>query len=539
MRMTQIKLFLLGICFLLGWLPAHSQTEQSRLEILQADALQGGKGFDRLLDNVIMKHKNSLIYCDSAHFYGQENLAKLFGNVKIDNEEDSVTVTSRYAEYDGETQLAKLRTNVILVNEGTTLYTDFLDYNRETGVANYYNNGLVKDSTNTLTSKRGVYETRDEKITFVDKVVLENPDYTMKSKVLYYYTVTKIAETEKLTNIVSKEGDKLNAQRGSYYDTENKIFRFYDGNVESENSIVYGEILYYDEKAEYFEARENVSIFNKEQNVEVFGEEGKYWEGRQYSKVYGRALVRKYFEADTLFMIADTLITQDSEIPEDRYMLAFPDMRMIKSTLAGRADSMAYTYADSTVYLFSDPILWNNKSQITADSIRFLLANEEIDQALLIDNAFAITRDTVANFNQIKGRKMTAYFSEGDIELLDVEGNGESLYFALENDTTFKGLNTLLCGRIIMEFQEGAVSRISHSVKPEASFTPPHLIEVDQKQLKGFTWRSDERPNRQSIDDWRTPKKRERNPYSYFDEPDVTLPLPDEDELQKRIDNFN
>jgi lipopolysaccharide export system protein LptA len=537
--MTQIKLFLLGICFLLGWLPAHSQTEQSRLEILQADALQGGKGFDRLLDNVIMKHKNSLIYCDSAHFYGQENLAKLFGNVKIDNEEDSVTVTSRYAEYDGETQLAKLRTNVILVNEGTTLYTDFLDYNRETGVANYYNNGLVKDSTNTLTSKRGVYETRDEKITFVDKVVLENPDYTMKSKVLYYYTVTKIAETEKLTNIVSKEGDKLNAQRGSYYDTENKIFRFYDGNVESENSIVYGEILYYDEKAEYFEARENVSIFNKEQNVEVFGEEGKYWEGRQYSKVYGRALVRKYFEADTLFMIADTLITQDSEIPEDRYMLAFPDMRMIKSTLAGRADSMAYTYADSTVCLCSDPILWNNKSQITADSIRFLLANEEIDQALLIDNAFAITRDTVANFNQIKGRKMTAYFSEGDIELLDVEGNGESLYFALENDTTFKGLNTLLCGRIIMEFQEGAVSRISHSIKPEASFTPPHLIEVDQKQLKGFTWRSDERPNRQSIDDWRTPKKRERNPYSYFDEPDVTLPLPDEDELQKRIDNFN
>ncbi|WP_154852488.1 OstA-like protein [Cyclobacterium xiamenense] len=536
--MTQNNLFLLGICFLLGWQSAQSQTEQSRLEILHADALRKGKGYDRLLDSVVMKHKNSLIYCDSAHFYGQDQLAKLFGNVKIENQEDSVTVTSRYAEYDGETQLAKLRTNVVLVNEGTTLYTDFLDYNRETGVANYYNTGMVKDSINTLTSQRGVYETRDEKITFRDKVVLENPDYTMKSKILYYYTLTKIAETEKLTNILSKEGDKLNAQRGSVYDTENKIFRFYDGNVESENSVVSGEILYYDENAQYFEARENVSIFNKEQNVEVFGEEGKYWEDLQYSRVYGRALVRKYFEADTLFMIADTLVTQDSDVPEERYMLAYPDMRMIKSTLAGRADSMAYTYADSTVYLFSDPVLWNNKSQITADSIRFLLANEEIDRALLVDNAFAITRDTVANFNQIKGRKMTSYFAEGDIELLDVEGNGESLYFALENDTTFKGLNKLLCGRIIMEFQEGTVSRISHSIKPEASFTPPHLIEVDQKQLKGFTWRSEERPDRQRIDDWRTPKRREKKPYSYFDEPDVTLPLPDEDELQKRIDNF-
>jgi lipopolysaccharide export system protein LptA len=414
--MTQNNLFLLGICFLLGWQSAQSQTEQSRLEILHADALRKGKGYDRLLDSVVMKHKNSLIYCDSAHFYGQDQLAKLFGNVKIENQEDSVTVTSRYAEYDGETQLAKLRTNVVLVNEGTTLYTDFLDYNRETGVANYYNTGMVKDSINTLTSQRGVYETRDEKITFRDKVVLENPDYTMKSKILYYFTLTKIAETEKLTNILSKEGDKLNAQRGSVYDTENKIFRFYDGNVESENSVVSGEILYYDENAQYFEARENVSIFNKEQNVEVFGEEGKYWEDLQYSRVYGRALVRKYFEADTLFMIADTLVTQDSDVPEERYMLAYPDMRMIKSTLAGRADSMAYTYADSTVYLFSDPVLWNNKSQITADSIRFLLANEEIDRALLVDNAFAITRDTVANFNQIKGRKMTSYFAEGDIE---------------------------------------------------------------------------------------------------------------------------
>lgn len=132
---------------------------------------------------------------------------------------------------------------------------------------------------------------------------------------------------------------------------------------------------------------------------------------------------------------------------------------------------------------------------------------------------------------------MTGYFVEGDMDLLDVEGNGESLYFALENDTTFKGLNKLLCGRIIMEFQEGNVSRISHSIKPEASFTPPHLIEEDQKQLKGFTWRSEERPDRKVIDDWRTPRRREKNRYSFFDEPDVSIPLPSDDEIQKRIDN--
>ncbi|MEX0883904.1 MAG: OstA-like protein [Cyclobacteriaceae bacterium] len=538
--MIKIKLFFqFAFCFLplLQVVAQSGNKENGKLEILQAEELLGGKGFDRLIEDVIMKHQNSLIYCDSAHFYGQDNLAKLFGNVKIEDQEDPVVVTSYYAEYDGNSQLAKLRNNVVLVNEGTTLYTDFLDYNRETGEANYFNSGKVMDTTNVLTSENGTYETQLKKITFTDKVVLENPDYVLKSNILYYLTVPKTAETEGVTNILSTEGHKLNAQRGSFYDTENKTFKFYDGDVETETSTVYGEVLYFDELAQYYEGIENVSIYNKERKVEVFGDEGKYWEKKQFSKVYGNALIQKYFEKDTLFMIADTLVTQDGEAAEDKYMLAFPNMRMIKSELAGRSDSMAYRFSDSTIYFYEDPILWNNKSQITADSIRFLIANEEIDKTFLRENAFAITKDTIGNYNQIKGRKMTGYFVDGDMDKLDVEGNGESLYFALENDTTFKGLNNLLCGRIIMQFQNGGVYKINHSIKPEASFIPPHQIEEDHKQLKGFIWREEERPNRQIINDWRIPKVRKKNRFNFFNEPDAVLEYPDDDEIQKHIDD--
>lgn len=538
--MTIIRIFLVIVCFgarIIGVLAQGGGNENSRLEIIYADELLGAKGFDRLIKDVIMKHQNSLIYCDSAHFYGPENLAKLFGNVKIEDQEDPVTVTSYYAEYDGNSQLAKLRNNVVFVNEGTTLYTDFLDYDRGTGVADYFNSGKVMDTTNVLTSENGVYETRIEKITFTEDVVLENPDYELRSNILYYFTQPKTAETEGITNIISAEGNRLNAQKGSFYDTENKTFKFYEGDVETETSTVFGEILFYDELAQYYEGSENVSIYNKERNVEVFGDEGKYWEDRQYSKVYGNALIRKYFEQDTLFMIADTLITQDGEDPQNRYMLAFPNMRMIKSELAGRSDSMAYRYSDSTVYLYDDPIMWNNKSQISADSIQFLIANQEIDKAFLKDKAFAITRDTIANFNQIKGRKMTGYFLNGDMDKLDVEGNGESLYYALENDTTLKGINKLLCGRIIMQFQNGGVTKISHSIKPEASFTPPHLIKEDQKQLEGFTWREEERPDRAKINAWRAPKKRKSDRFNFFNEPDVRLSYPEDDEIQKFIDN--
>jgi lipopolysaccharide export system protein LptA len=395
----------------------------------------------------------------------------------------------------------------------------------------------VVDSTNILTSEKGLYQTQIEKITFTENVVLENPDYILKSNILFYFTIPKTAETEGITNVESTEGNKLNAQSGAFYDTENKLFRFYDGDVETETSIVYGDILFYDEANQYYEATENVSIYNKEREVEIFGQEGRYWEERQYSKVFGNALVRKYFEQDTLFMIADTLISQDSEDPEHRYLLAFPDMRMIKSELAGRADSMVYRYADSTIYLFTDPVMWNNKSQITADSIQILIANQNIEKAFLKSNSFAVTKDTVSNYNQIKGRRMTGYFLDGDMTKLDVEGNGESLYFALENDTTIRGINKLLCGRIIMHFQDNQVSKISHTIKPEASFKPPHLIKDEDTSLKGFVWRIKERPTRALINAWRTPRIREEDPFNFFDQPDVSLPYPEIDEMQINIDN--
>lgn len=535
----QKKNLLLTLLFFLGCTSALlAQTNtgaNSRLEIIQAERLLGGKGFERLLENVVMKHQNSLIYCDSAHFYGQENLAKLFGNVRIEDPEDSVNTQSAYGEYDGNSQLAKLRTGVVFKNKETTLYTDFLDYSRATGEASYFNSGRVVDSTNVLTSENGLYETAKEQITFTDQVVLVNPDYTLKSNLLLYNTVSKIAETEGVTNIQSKEGNKLNARKGTFYNTEEKIFRFYDGDVETENSLVAAEVLYYDENQQYYEATTNVSVYNKERDVEIFGEEGRYWEDRKYSKVYGNALVQKYFEKDTLYMIADTLISQDSEDAANRYLQAFANMRMIKSDLSGRSDSMVYVYSDSTIYLYGDPVLWNNNSQITADSINFLIADEDIDRAFLKNNAFAVTKDTVSNYNQIRGRKMTGYFLEGQLSKLDVEGNGESLYFALENDTTLRGVNKLLCGRIIMSFIGGQVSSINHTIKPEASFTPPHMLKEEDTVLSGFVWREEEQPDLQMIHAWRTPKAREEDEFNFFNEPDVKLPYPDDVEIDKRL----
>ncbi|WP_268034228.1 OstA-like protein [Algoriphagus sp. PAP.12] len=534
MKFSLPQFFLLGLGLFLS-LSVFGQSG-SVLEINEADSLLGANGFERLLGNVKMKHQTTLINCDSAHFYRATNMAKLYGRVFIEDMEDSVTTRSAYAEYDGNTKLAKLRTNVIFDNGETKLYTDFLDYNRPANIATYFNEGKVVDSTNVLTSEKGKYEVNLEKITFEDDVVLVNPDYTMKTNFLVYLTIPKTAETQGLTNLVSKDGNTLNAQKGSFYDTQNKLFRFFDGVVDTETSRVKAEELLYRELEGYYEGKENIRVYNKEREVEIFGDEGKYWEERGYSLVYGNALVRKYFEKDTLYLAADTLISQDHESDSLKYLLAFHSVQMVKSDLSGVSDSLAYNYNDSTIRLFQDPVIWNQNNQMTADSMTFFIQNEELRRVYMQENVFSVMTDTLANFNQMKGRKLNGYFADGQISKLEIEGNGESLYYALEGDTLTQGINRTLSATIQMDFKEGAIKKVKYDVKPDGKFIPFQLVDEESSRLEGFQWRIEEKPSMETIFAWRMVEEIDPDEKNLFDEPDAEILMPTDEEIRKSLE---
>jgi lipopolysaccharide export system protein LptA len=524
-----VLLLLLSIPFL-----SHAQSS-SVLEISSADLLQGAKGFERLLGNVKMKHQNSLISCDSAYFFRDENRAQLFGRVQIKDVADPITTTSAYAEYDGTTKVAKLRKNVVFTNQKTKLYTEHLDYNRETNVASYFEGGKMVDSVNVLTSELGTYEINYERIGFQQDVVLVNPDYTLKTQNLIYLTIPKTAQTPGLTNIVSKEGYHLDAQKGSFYDTQLKQFKFFEGLVDTEDSRVKADELFYDEPKAYYEGKKDVRVLNKERKLEVFGDVGTYWEKKKFSQVYGNALVRRYFESDTLFLTADTLISQDGEADSLKYLLAFHQVNLVKTDLSGKADSLLYAFADSAIHLYKDPILWNRSSQISADSMVFYIKNETLDRVFMKNKAFAILTDTLLNFNQMKGRKMTGQFTDGELSNLFIEGNGESLYYALEGDTLTQGVNRILSSTIGLSFVDGLIKKSNFGVRPDGRFVPVQDIDEKLSRLEGFRWRVEEKPVRASIDAWRKVIEIDPKLKNLFNEPEVNLEMPTQEQLQKAI----
>lgn len=449
---------------------------------------------------MVFVQNTTTIYCDSAWFYRSKNTVEAFGRVRI-VEGDSIVITASKLEYDGNLKKAKLRNNVVFTKLATAkLYTDFLDYDRPMNEARYFNGGKLVDSINVLTSKKGYYNANSNLASFKRDVILTNPDYTMTADSLQYNSRTKIIYFVSETNVVNKDSSSLVYKAGQY----NTITRTSDlkqGIAESQSYELKGNSYDIDDTKKIYKVRGDVIMTYKDENLIVYGQSTDYYRANGFAKIYDRAFVAKVTEeGDTLFMTADTLVSIDSSDPAKKRILAYHNVKIFKNDLQGVADSLEYRSADSTIYFYKKPILWTNGNQMTADSISMLIEHNTISKIFMVANAFVISEDSLFNYNQIKGRKMVAEFKNQALKQVNVNGNGESLYFALDEKTkTLTGMNKIICSNMVIRFIDKKVNNLSFYVKPEANFIPPHELTEEQRKLEGFEWQITLRPAREDV----------------------------------------
>lgn len=486
---------------------------QKKVKLIHADSLKGsvkdGMRFERLLGHVAFVQNTTNIFCDSAYFYRTENKLDAFGHVHITD--DSVDITSLRLEYDGTKKIAHLRQNVVFEKlKIAKLYTDYLDYDRIKNEARYFNGGKLVDTTNTLTSKKGYYLVRTNLASFKKDVVGVNPDYTLTSDTLQYNSKTRIVYFRDFTTVTDKVGKTANYQNGEY-DTRKKISSLSNGEMESLDYRIKSDAYFIDDLRKFYKVKGKVVMTSKLENLTIYGDDGFYDKKNGVSKVYGNAYAAKVADdGDTLFLSADTLVSIENKDPKKKRLLAYHTVKIFKKDMQGIADSLVYLSSDSTLYFYRDPVLWTDENQMTADSIHMLLKNKKINRIYMRSNSFVVSIDSLKDFNQIKGRKMTTYFGDKNIDHVIVEGNGESIYHALEEKelkkdslllkiTFLVGMNKIICSNMRINFKAGKVNSINFYVKPDASFFPPHeILEKDQK-LKGFIWRSEERPKKNDV----------------------------------------
>lgn len=456
-----------------------------------------------LVGEVCFRHDSSYMYCDSAYFFEKSNSLEAFSHVRME-QGDTLFVYGDYLHYNGDTQIAHLRDNVRMENGQVTLFTDSLNYERISNIGYYFEGGMIVDSLNQLSSFYGQYSPATKLAIFNDSVRLENPDFTLYSDTLHYQTDTKLATILGPSVIVSDSGTVRTSL--GWYDTEqNKALLLDRSTIESGNRILSGDSIAYDRNSGFGEVFGNMCLQDTLQQVMLEGQYGFYNEKTEYAFATDSARFLEYSQGDTLYLHADTLQMETVD-PDTREVKAFHGVRFFRTDLQGVCDSMLFNTRDSVLYLFSEPVVWNEQYQLYGDTILIYLNDSTIDFAHVRQFAFAIQQVDSVSFNQLKGTDLKAYFDGKSVRQIDVSGNAESIFYPLENDGSMVGMNQTQSGYLSIWVKENKLERLKIWPNPEGTMTPIPDLRPEQKLLKDFYWFDYLRP--QDKDDIYQVKKR-------------------------------
>ena len=193
----------------------------------------------------------------------------------------------------------------------------------------------------------------------------------------------------------------------------------------------------------------------------------------------------------------DTAKFNPADTVQTRIIKAYHGVKIFKTNIQAKTDSLFYTSADSTLRCYNNPIIWSEGSQQVGDTIFVQFKNKKLNNLQAFRNAFLVnTPKDSLRFNQIKGRLMTGFFTNGKFKTLYVDGNAESIYYTQDDSTkVYKEMNQTLSSRIkfIFKDKENAIEEIVYIKGIEGALNPENTIAKDHV-LKGFSWKPTERP---------------------------------------------
>ena len=461
-----------------------------------------------LRGNVVFRHEDALMYCDSAYFYEGTNSLDAFGHVRF-VQGDTLKGYGDKLFYDGNTKLARLRKHVRLVHgrekeNPTILTTDSLNYDRAAGIAYYFTGGTVRDSLNTLVSVRGNYRPDTKQAVFSKEVVLTNPKFVLTTDTLLYNTDTKIADIVSPTEIIYEEETDIHTARG-WYNTQTERSMLLDRSIvhHQDGKMMTGDTIYYDKQIGFGEVLGTMQMSDSTQKITLTGEYGQMWEDHSRGFATDSALMIDWSDTEHIAYIhADTLFTEelhytDSALMDSTYRRAraHHGVRVYRDDMQMVCDSMVYIGADSTMHLYIDPVCWSENQQISADSITVFIVNGTVDHALGVGNALCVMHDSLDYFNQMCGKQVTVYLVEGEVKTVDTDGNALTIYYAKEDDGDYLGMNTTESSFIRMYVENRQIHHMRFTKETTGVLYPMDQIPVGGDRLTLFFWEENARPD--------------------------------------------
>ncbi len=271
---------------------AQQQPANNKLiHLIRSSSVQGVKinGVDLLkVYNGVFQQDYSTMSSDSAYLNQKANTFDGYGHVVID-QGDTLHIYSDNLNYNGNTKIAILTSNVRMVDKDATLTTNYLAYNTATRIGTYVNGGKLVNKDNVLTSKNGYYFANSRDSYFRYDVRLTTPDafvvtdtmrYNSGSKIAYFYGPTNIYGKKK-----PKDNDTLYTENGNYNTNTEQAFFGKKNLYHSGPKSLKGDSLFYDRKKGLGHAVNHIIFNDTEQKMKLMGDIGNYYKDEERTVV--------------------------------------------------------------------------------------------------------------------------------------------------------------------------------------------------------------------------------------------------------------
>lgn len=375
---------------------------------------------------IVLQHADSLV----GRVIDGEDVRELIGNVVILQE--NVRVTCDRALQWIATGRVDLTGHVVVEDDSVTFRAPRGVYLRDERVADGFEGVQLTDGTSTVTARQGRYAVGPRVAVFAGDVVV----------------------VDSLTTV--------RADSVTYFRTERR-------------SIATGQ----------------VRVHSVADNIVVTGGWLDHDAARNYSRMVEDPLL---MQADTAGGAADTLLVRGAVLEAYRdstqRMIVTDSVRILRGEMAGTCgQAVFYTAADS-ITLRQSPVLWYEETQITGDSIDVFLRLRALDRIAVTGSAFAISRSDSAfpgRYDQLTGEAMAMMFAAKRLRTIRVDRRAISVYHLYE-DSLANGLNRMTGDRVIMSFDEGALSGIGVYGGVEGAYYPERMVagRVEEYRITGF-----------------------------------------------------
>ena len=489
----------------------------------KGDIVEGLEGIYDAAEKLFIFNDDVNMYSDSIYVssemaeYHSDHEVAIFGENTV-AWKGRDTLFSNNAEYAVKNKLLVLKTDNYIATKDQELWAGWIDYHRETGNAELYDNVQVRDQAQSaiMMGDKGVYVQNPMLVYMTDNAVAgmyseekSGVDSLTNRPIYKRDTLFLGGDTLKMWQVPMYQVDSSEVARAKARKELADLDPMVD--IDRQNR----EYL-----AAYRRNKENAGKIlpppnarsNKEPDSDNQPDGPGAGPGKPRMSLDGK-LDRERMSADSThakspadstFLQRDSLAVPADSIPHVdstavTFMSVFHKVKLFRSDLRGVCDSLIYTTLDSIARFYRNPALWNEeKTQFTADSIQLSVRNNAIHKANLIENAFIISKEDSIHFHQIKSTEMVAYFKDNDVYRFDALGGAQAMIFLAERDSTVTLMNQKECKLLTAKIVNKNIERVRYIQDVKSDVHPTYGLALEKMRLRDFNWRSQEMPHSRS-----------------------------------------